>query len=151
MAKIRVERLYADAQSTIGAMWVNGLFHCFTLEDEFRLEKVADETRIPAGTYKILLRDEGGMTKRYASKYPEIHKGMLWLQNVPGFEWVYIHIGNREDHTSGCILVGDQCVSTPGAMAVLDSAKAYERLYRSVAKAAADGELEIEIVDRDQF
>jgi len=81
-------------------------FLCATLEDEHRDVKVKHETRIPAGRYEILLRREGRLTQKYKKKFPDIHNGMLWLQGVPGFEWIYIHIGNTDDDSSGCILVG---------------------------------------------
>ena len=111
--------------STGGTLSVDGEISYFTCEDEYREVKVPGKTRIPEGTYKVLLRDEGGMTKRYAEKLAW-HKGMLHLQDVEGFEWVYIHIGNTDDHTSGCILVGlgalwrDDCTVTHSEEAYKD-------------------------------
>ena len=52
-------------------------FLAYTLEDEYREEKVKGETRIPSGTYKITLRTTGGFHARYTKKYGSMHKGML--------------------------------------------------------------------------
>lgn len=106
-------------------------FLCATLEDEMRLVKVKGETRIPSGRYEILLRNEGGMTKRYKERFPKIHKGMLWLQDVPNFEYVYIHTGNTDDHTEGCILVGDSIDYRKGWNG--SSKNAYENIYPLIA------------------
>lgn len=112
-------------------------FICFFLEDEQRDVKVAGETRIPAGTYEIKLRNVGGMTKRYASKwsnkgYPAIHRGMLELQNVKNFDWVYIHVGNTDDHTEGCLLAGFNAMHNVrnGGGVVGRSVDAYIELYK---------------------
>jgi len=102
---IELNRAFSGNDSTIGVLSVNGEPFCFTVEDEGRESKVTGETRIPAGSYPITLRNEGGMTKRYAEKFPDMHQGMIWLRDVPGFTWVYIHIGNTDDHSEGCILV----------------------------------------------
>ena len=108
------------------------------------------ETRIPAATYRITLRDEGGMTGRYAKRFPEFHRGMLWLRDVPGFEWIYIHLGNTDDHTSGCILVGRQPRMTPGKPLFLGASKpAYVNLYRQCVDAAAADDLTITLIDGD--
>ena len=74
-------------------------FLCYILEDEHRDVKVAGETRIPAGRYEIKLRppEQGNVNAKYMSKFPDMHKGRLWLQDVPGFTWIYIHIGNTDD------------------------------------------------------
>jgi hypothetical protein len=97
---------------------------------------VAGETRIPAGTYQIKLRTDGGMTVKYKSKFPE-HRGMLWLQDVPGFEWIYIHVGINDDHTAGCILVGDVAMAS-GELG--QSTTAYRRIYGLVSNAILAGE-----------
>lgn len=101
-------RLASGEDSTIGALLNGDTGHCFGLvcEDEYRKHKVAGETRIPSGTYEIKLRSEGGMIKRYREIYGDWHSGMIHLQNVPNFKYVYIHHGNTDDHTDGCPLLG---------------------------------------------
>jgi len=137
--EIFLQRMKDNTDSTIGAMYINGELECFTLEDTYHETKIPGETRIPEGTYEIKLRNEGGMTKKYASRYP-FHKGMLHLQNVDNFKWVYIHTGNNEDHTEGCILVGNSVSCTPGAQHVGASVLAYKRIYPKIAKAIEKGE-----------
>jgi len=96
--EITIDRLQDNGHSTIGVMKIDGVFEAFTLEDTYHAIKVPGETRIPAGKYDIKLRTEGGLHNKYKAKFGSMHKGMLWLQNVPGFEWVYIHIGNDANY-----------------------------------------------------
>jgi hypothetical protein len=122
--------------STLGLLMAGGhegvRFRCYTLEDEFRAEKIPGKTRIPAGRYEIKLRTVGGMHQKYVAKYPW-HRGMLWLQNVPNFEWVYMHPGNKHEHTEGCILTGDGSNSNVlDDGSVTSSVVAYERLAKEV-------------------
>ena len=151
--KIRHERIVSDPErGTTGIMLTDGVFAGFTVEDEHRDVKVAGETRIPAGTYEIKVRPEGGMHQRYTEKFGDRHRGMIWLQDVPGFEWIYIHIGNTADHSSGCILVGYGAMAVPGAAPkVLASTECYFALAEKVYAALDAGEtVIIEIVDRDR-
>jgi hypothetical protein len=123
-------------------------FLAYTLEDEFRTNKVFGETRIPAGTYEIKFRTEGGHHKRYGDKFPSIHKGMLWLQDVPNFKWILIHIGNDDDDTAGCLLVGDDPEPLKNQLQV--STRAYKRVYSHVSEVLSRGEkVEIEYIDYD--
>ena len=146
MTKITVRRFKSTDDATLSEICVDGKFFCFGLEDEHREEKIVGETRIPAGEYFIKLRDEGGMTKRYA-KYP-LHEGMLWLQDVPGFTYIYIHVGNTDDHTEGCLLVGNG--ARADQMTVMNSVDAYTSLYAKVLPAARSGALKIEYIDEDR-
>ena len=143
---LTLERFHSTHDATLGILWLNCKFECFTLEDEYRPEKVASDTRIPEGKYRIRPRTAGGMIQRYKERFPW-HKGMLWLQDVQGFEWIYIHVGNTDADTEGCILVGSGC--DPDKMRLHASVPAYERLYDAVYAAAEAGVLEIEIIDRD--
>lgn len=137
---LTLKRFSTGPDSTLGLLSVNGTFHSFTVEDEKREVKIAGETRIPAGIYPIILRDEGGMTKRYASKFPA-HRGMLWLQDVPNFKYIYIHIGNTDDNTDGCILVNEGAIaSKSGGGHGISSTPAYLDLYDVILQAMDSNE-----------
>ena len=61
---------------------------------------------------------------------------MLHLQDVPNFTYILIHAGNTDEHTSGCLIVGetqqDLDISDDGFVG--HSGKAYVKLYNKVAK-----------------
>lgn len=136
--EITVERHEQGDNSTLGRLYINGEFECFTLEDERRTVKVPGETAIPSGTYTILPRAEGGMHPKYAARYGDLHVGMAWLQDVPDFNFVYIHTGNREDQTEGCILVGQGFQPAHKGVnnyIVTGSRNAYVPLYTQIAEA----------------
>ena len=146
MINLVLERYAYGDDSTLGKLWRvtdDGRdLQCFTLEDEEREEKVPGETSIPIGTYEIKLRTEGGMHEKYLRKFMELpHQGMLHLQNVPDFQWVYLHVGNTDDDTSGCPLVGQiPHVGAMGEFAVYQSTAAYRALYPTLAGPLSDGE-----------
>lgn len=147
--RITVDRFISDDDTTISHVLVDGEFVCFGLEDEYRPHKVPKETRIPAGTYRVDLRTVGGFHGRYKKRYP-FHRGMLHVRNVPGFEYILIHTGNTDQHTDGCLLVGESATTTPGDMRVNQSRAAYARFYEMVVDAAARGELTINYQDNDR-
>jgi len=131
---LEVLRYNTTRDSTLGVLYINGRFEAYTCEDTYRFEKVDGETRIPPGTYEVRLRNEGGMTAQYGKRFPAIHRGMLWLQGVPGFTYVYIHIGNDAGDSHGCVLVGDAPNSaTESAGFVSGSGKTYRRIYPPIA------------------
>ena len=152
--KLEVLRFSSQDDSSLGALFdvTDGRrFLAFTLEDEFRKEKVKGETRVPAGTYQIKLRTVGGFHTKYTEKYGSMHKGMLHVQDVPGFEYILIHTGNTDEHTDGCLLVGNtsqQNVTKNGFIG--ESGDAYKRIYPPIAKVLVDGgEVTITYVDYD--
>lgn len=145
VTRLELYRLSTGDDDTLGALyqWARGArrFLCWTLEDERRRDKVPGETRIPAGTYDLSLRNEGGQTLRYAERFGDFHRGMIHLRDVPGFEFVHIHVGNDDDDTDGCILVGDgvhQNVTEPGRL--VGSTAAYKRIYPAIAARLEAGE-----------
>jgi hypothetical protein len=135
-----LQRNIHSSDYTIGEIRIGGKFECYTLEDEFRDVKVKGETRIQKGTYVIKLRKEGGFHQRYLNRFgKDFHKGMLHVTNVPGFEYILIHIGNTEKDTAGCVLVGATRDIVKGTIG--GSEVAYRRLYPKVLKALQAGEL----------
>lgn len=136
--KLEVLRFNDTGKETLGLLMINGKFRGYTLEDEERTVKVWGETRIPEGTYKLGLRTEGGHHARYLKKFPHIHKGMLHVLNVPNFKFILIHIGNSEDDTAGCLLVGSQ-PSVDGKKIIKSTVK-YIDLYAKIASAIINHE-----------
>ena len=138
-----VQRISSGVEATLGIMHdvtYQPRFQCYVLEDQYNEPKILGETRIPPGRYQIKLRTEGGMHQRYGARFPW-HRGMLWLQDVPGFEWIYIHVGNKDDDSEGCLLVGDGQISNVVERGqVTNSVAAYRRLYNRIVEALSNGE-----------
>ena len=152
---LEVIRFSSGTDSTNGILFetiqqgneIDGIFKqtkflAYTLEDEQRNEKVFGETRIPNGAYKLGLRKVGGYHARYSKRFPHIHIGMLHVLDVPGFEYILIHCGNTDEHTAGCLLVGDSQennqITTDGFIG--KSTQAYKRIYPRIAEAIECGE-----------
>ena len=99
---------------TPGALFVDGTFEVFTLEDVVRSgPKLAHETAIPPGRYGVIVTH----SNRFGRMLPLV-------LDVPGFTGIRIHPGNTAGDTSGCILVGlsrqhDSIASSRLAMASL--------------------------------
>lgn len=139
MLELLNRRISSGVEATLGTLFDvtnDPEFICYMLEDQHNEPKVPGETRIPSGRYEIKLRTEGGMHQRYGRRFSSFHRGMLWLQDVPDFEWVYIHTGNNDDHSEGCLLVGDGQISNVIERGqVTNSVAAYLRLYEKIQSA----------------
>lgn len=151
--KLQLLRINSQADYTSGILFQvcddgSKEFLCYTLEDEYRAEKVKHETRIPAGTYELALRKVGGFHQRYEKRFKDIHKGMLELIGVPNFQYILIHCGNTDEHTSGCILVGQTQEYGKKDGWIGRSTQAYFDIYPMIAQALEDGEeVKIEVTD----
>ena len=152
--KLEVVRFSSQNDSTLGLLFdvTEGReFLCFTLEDEARDTKVKGETRIPAGVYDLKLRKEGGYHNRYVKKYGAFHRGMIHVQDVPNFRWILWHTGNTDEHTMGCLLLGDtsqQNISKEGFIGA--STAAYKRVYPKIADAIESGaRVRVKYIDWD--
>ena len=134
--KLTVVRTQFGTDATNGMLFIDGIFECYTLEDQYQAVKVMHETCIPEGTYDIKFRTVGGFHEKYKKRYGNDHYGMLHLQDVPNFTYILIHAGNTDEHTSGCLIVGetqqDLDISDDGFIG--HSGKAYLKLYNKVAK-----------------
>ena len=101
------------------------------------------ETAIPLGEYEVKFRTVGGYDARYQKKYGTTwHKGMLELQDVPNFKYILIHTGNTDEHTAGCLLVGEtqQDLDRGKDGFVGGSGDAYKKMYPKVRDALLNGE-----------
>ena len=143
--KLDVVRTQFGADATNGMLFINGVFECFVLEDQVREgSKIMKETAIPLGEYEIKFRNVGGFATKYNSRYGvDFHgSGMLELQDVPNFKYILIHTGNTDEHTAGCLLVGEtqQDLDKGKDGFVGGSGDAYKKMYPKVRDALLAGE-----------
>ena len=123
--ELTVIRKEFTERSTIGELQVDGAFHCFTLEDKVRPDgvKIYGETAIPHGRYEVQI-----------SFSNHFQKEMPILLNVPNFEGVRIHGGNKPEDTLGCILVG----RLKGSDRISDCKPVLDTLLDKIKKAVPD-------------
>lgn len=105
--KLELIREEFTDKSTIGSLYIDGKFFCYTLEDKDRgldqkqpLEeitkaKVYGQTAIPTGTYKVTVN----LSARLKRELPLI-------MDVPGYQGIRIHKGNTDVDTLGCVILG---------------------------------------------
>lgn len=93
--KLHLERLQLDPDVTIGSLTVDAAWECWILEDAVRPVKVAGETAIPAGIYRVEITFS-----------PRFQRDLPLLLGVPNFMGVRIHPGNTASDTEGCLLPG---------------------------------------------
>lgn len=152
--KLLLKRIALRPTYTIGQLFIDGDRFCDTCEDKVRdtnkdgdlLDegegKVYAQTAIPYGTYDVTLNVQS--PKYSTRKQYEFCKGYLpRLLDVPHFEGILIHIGNKPEDSAGCILVGENKV----VGGLINSTATFTRLYGRLKAAADRGEkIEIEIV-----
>ncbi len=94
---LTLNRMWATDKSTIGELYIDGEFQCYTLEDVVREypNKVPKETAIWEGMYSVTI----DFSNRFQKPMPHV-------LNVPLFEGIRIHSGNTAADTEGCILLG---------------------------------------------
>lgn len=149
--KLQLFRLNDNGDDTTGVLFIDGKFECYTLEDEMRNVKIAGETRVPQGCYLLELREEvSPLTETYRKNYDyfDLH---VQIKDVPNFDFVYLHVGNDDDDTDGCILLGNSQITNRYSDGKIGySRDAFKSFYKKVYKALKTGELvEIEIRDED--
>lgn len=118
--KIKIIRKIFNEHETIGSLYIDDKFECYTLEDAVRVIKIPSETAIPKGLYKVIIN----MSTRFKRLLP-------LLIDVPNFRGVRIHSGNTNHDTEGCILVGQ----TKTLTSVGSSRKAFAALFAKMQKA----------------
>lgn len=137
------DRIFLDKKFTISRLMVDGKYLCDVLEDRVRNlpkecpytskgqpckceEKVYGETAIPSGSYEIKLT----YSNRFKKVLPE-------LLNVPHFQGIRIHAGNKAEDTEGCLIVGTWDGETINW--VSSSKIAFDKLMEVLEKATEEG------------
>lgn len=139
--KLELKRIFRGPKYTIGKLYVDNQYVCDTLEDTDRglkqtdslssiqKKKVYGQTAIPTGTYDITLNvispkfKDRSWAKFCNGKLPR-------LLNVPGYDGVLIHVGNKPEDTLGCILVGYNKIKGQ----LINSTEAFKKLYSVLGK-----------------
>lgn len=128
-----MQRILGERDYTLGILSFDAL-QCslFVLEDEHRDQKVPGETCIPAGHYALTIRKvETALTLKYRKRFPWF-KYHIEVDGVRGFDNIYIHVGNTDEDTKGCLLLGlDASLDKPNGQ-ISRSVQAYELFYKSV-------------------
>ena len=136
-------RYPSGKKCTIGTLYLNGIFECFTLEDIVReikgvpVEqwKIPHVTAIPSGKRKVII----DMSNRFKRLLPLV-------VDVPGFEGIRIHPGNTDVDTEGCILPA--LMVSPDKNSVTNSRKAFDNLFAKMQKAFNAGEsITLEVIN----
>ncbi len=146
---LKVERYSFKPDWTLSRYYINDVLHGFGVEDEMRNIKVKGETAIPTGTYELGYRESPKFSttfyyndtanklitsKDYAALSSVEKKkwrphDLIWVKNVPNFEYVLIHWGNTDDDTDGCYIVGNKVGVLDGQEGVVESRVNYMKLY----------------------
>lgn len=131
--QMELQRLQLDPDVTIGALYVDGDFECWILEDPVRevagqpvsVWKVPGKTAIPFGQYDVTITP----SQRFKRDLP-------LLLRVPGFDGIRIHPGNTVADTEGCLLPGlDRLGKSVGR-----SRAAFDSLFSQIRSAFIRGE-----------
>jgi hypothetical protein len=154
--KFTSQRLLHDNKQTFGILQGEGFKAAFTLEDEPREVKVKGETRIPAGLYVLKIRkEETPLTLKHRVSYAKAgfdFKFHIEITNVAGFGGIYIHAGNDETHTDGCLLLGDALDLSADTKPLTKSTVAVKRFYELAYPVLEyGGVVHLEIRDENQL
>jgi hypothetical protein len=125
--RLRLERAEAGVIATLGILYVDDVFCCYTLEDPVREAgvKIPGQTAIPYGRFPVII-----------TWSPKFKRRLPLIGDVPNFEGIRIHPGNTVDDTEGCILVGK---SIDGDHLV-QSRVAFDDLFKQLDDAQSQGE-----------
>lgn len=107
--RLTLQRTHTNGPATFGKLYADGVYLCFTLEDEIREVtgqsvaswKIKGATAIPSGQYRVTLED----SMRFGP-------GTLTINDVPGFSGIRMHAGNTPADTEGCPLLGMAITNT---------------------------------------
>lgn len=152
MTELVLQRLPTHGRSTPG-IWLQGeTILAVALEDAESPHpyglKVKGQTRIPAGRYRIGVVHGTPMEKRLRLRYRWHDRGLLAVENVPGFSLIRIHPVNDHDDTDGCLGVASRLTIRQDEDATVDQVEPGMRaVYEAVIGPAASGEAWVTVRD----
>ena len=149
---ITILRYFDDGETTLGLLFTDDTFFCYTLEDTFNEVKIHGKTRIPAGKYKLNFNmNETPLTLKYRQKYTwfSFH---LEVKNVKDFKSVYIHSGGTHEHTEGCILISTGLNVTDTTKFLNQSRQTFRDFYLKISsKLKSNENIRLFIFDENWF
>lgn len=153
---LTVLRYIDDGETTLGLIFLRNKFFAYTLEDTHRDEKIKGKTRIPTGIYSVGYSPvdpaQSRITRDYLRDFQPWFTRHLHLKNVPGFEGIYIHVGNFHENTDGCLLIADGVMAGTSRKSLQSSRNAYQRFYKIIAALLDSNEqVNIQILNEDWF
>lgn len=145
---VRLQREPSEAGATLGALYVNDAFVCWTLEDVVREPpggpivltpaawvntwKIPGVTAIPSGRFRLVFEPS-----------PKFGRNLWELKGVPGFDETKFHAGNRPKDSIGCPLVGlDRKTAWVGR-----SADALELFHRAMLIAKPGDDVFVDVLN----
>lgn len=157
MKLIEVVRQKSKPDWTRSSFYFDGLAAGVGIEDEKRAVKIKGETRIDNGVYVMGLRfspkfsgsyyrDDAGeiirankrTTEALKRRYHTTHE-LIWVKDVPNFEYILWHWGNTDDQTNGCYLVGSSFGMLGDQEGIYSSRKKYEEIYPEIWRSIRKG------------
>lgn len=164
MSLLKVLRYNLKPDWTLGKLLVLDKQEGFTIEDEIRGIKVKGETAVPYGKYLLGYRQSPKFSSSFLYSpslnvliepkeqrlYPTVKDfkphNLIWIKDIPNFEYVLLHWGNTDDDTEGCLIVGSSIGVIKGQEAVLGSKVFYKQLYPKIYPSIEKGEQYIEYI-----
>lgn len=133
--KIELIRDNYTARTTLGKLYIDGVYFCETLEDTVRARaiKVYGETAIPAGEYMV----DVTYSSRFKREMPILSTDGKWTIRNFGVEFkgVRFHGGNTHKNSHGCPLVAKNRLDKDTIQGTME-----KPLTAAIKKALAAGE-----------
>ncbi len=126
---ITLKRVAVHKEGAFGVLLMDSIPFCVTLEHTY--DQAQKVVKIPPGKYRCT-----------RSRY---HKGGYdtFEIHVPGHSRILFHKGNIEDHSDGCVLLGEQFGVMNGRPAILQSGAAFSEF---MAKTQGVDSFELQVV-----
>lgn len=144
--KLKLRRTRYLPDRTIGQLYVNDEFFCFSMEDKVRDDpnpttkehegKVYGETAIPEGIYRVTLEQS-----------PRFGENTITIHDVPSFSGIRIHSGNGPADSLGCPIIGYKLTKDNSTIAFGTTRPCVTDLKEKLKQALKTEKVEIHVVN----